>query len=292
MKMSGWFVAGISATVVSVGLFASQIEAQERPEFPLAPVPRHGNFVAPYFDGFFVNEDGTKTYSFGFMNRNDEDLIEIPLGPDNFITPEQYDGVQPTHFPVVSYGGFGGPRERGTFSITVPADFTDDVVWTLRSPNGTETFVPGRSTSVAYELGMTPQAAGSMRPYVRFSPDGEPGWGPTGVYMEETLSTAVGTPLAITYYAEDRGERDLRPVNTTWQVHQGPVGATTTFDPASLRFASEGGEILNEGTIPVTFDTPGAYVLRVRVDNFGAGDSGFGNMCCWSNGYVRVNVTE
>ena len=56
-------------------------------EFPLAPPNSSGNFVAPYFDGFYPNADGTYTLSFGFMNRNDEELIEIELGPNNFIEP-------------------------------------------------------------------------------------------------------------------------------------------------------------------------------------------------------------
>lgn len=292
MKKNGWIVAGMAAALAGTGLFAAQGEAQIRPEFPLAPVPAHGNFVAPYFDGFIMHEDGSRTYSFGFLNRNAEDTIEIPIGPNNFITPEQFNGMQPTHFPVVSYGGFGGPRERGTFAVTVPADYQGDVVWTIESPNGYRTQVPGRSTSVAYELSTTPQAAGSLRPYVRFSPNGEPGWGPLGVFMEETLNTSVGEPVSITIWSEDRGERELRDTNMTWQVHQGPIGANTTFEPRTYRIPREGGEAPGQGTTQVTFDTPGEYVLRVRVDNFTSGDSTFGNMCCWSNGYVRVNVTQ
>jgi hypothetical protein len=31
-------------------------------------------------------------------------------------------------------------------------------------------------------------------------------------------------------------------------------------------------------------------MIRVRVDNFGASDSRFDNMCCWSNGFVPVTV--
>jgi hypothetical protein len=47
------------------------------------------------------------------------------------------------------------------------------------------------------------------------------------------------------------------------------------------------------GQFRATFDTPGEYVIRIRIDSFNAaGDSSFGNQCCWTNGYVRVNATE
>jgi hypothetical protein len=45
-------------------------------------------------------------------------------------------------------------------------------------------------------------------------------------------------------------------------------------------------------TTTATFSQPGEYVIRARVDNFGVGDSRFGNQCCWSNGYIPVTVTE
>ena len=52
--------------------------------------------------------------------------------------------------------------------------------------------------------------------------------------------------------------------------------------------------IMDEGTTRVwaTFDMPGEYVLLGQVDNFRRPDSSSGNQCCWTNGYVRVNVTE
>jgi hypothetical protein len=59
-----------------------------------------------------------------------------------------------------------------------------------------------------------------------------------------------------------------------------------------VRLPTEGANA-NMGRFRATFDTPGAYVIRVRIDNFNAaGDSNMGNQCCWSNGYVRVRVSE
>lgn len=287
--------AGLLALALWAGAApAARLLGQERPTgLPLAPPRPEGGIVAPYFDGWIQHPDGSRTFSFGFLNRNTDEalgLIEIPRGPDNFIEPAAFDGMQPEHFPVVSYGGFSGPRERGAFAVTVPADYQGDVVWTLRSPNGTVTRVPGRARSVAYELGTTPQAAGSMRPLVRFRVDGPSGWGPTGIVSGEVLETRVGVPIPITVLGEDRGERDPVALGMTWQKHQGPVGGRVSFEPAELRLPTEGEET-GQGTTVVTFDAPGTYLLRVRIDNFTSGDSNFGNMCCWSNGYVRVEVT-
>jgi hypothetical protein len=334
------FVGSLAGVVFGLAALAPRpVEAQDwtRREYPLAPPNSKGNFVAPYFDGFYQNEDGTYTLSFGFMNRNDSDLIEIPLGPNNFIEPAQYDGVQPTSFPVVSYGGFGGPRERGAFAVIVPADFRGDVWWTLTT-DGYTTRVPGRLDSPgpllkgAYTLSTTPQAEGSLRPVIRFAERGPDGIGLKGIEHPQRLTARVGQPLEVRLWAFDRGERELRDVNMTLWKHQGPVGGRIAFEslvgtiqpltggrggigvgpgvggPAgrggppragpgpvaigqSVRLPIEGPDA-NTGRFRATFDTPGEYVIRVRIDNFTSGDSSPGNQCCWSNGYVRVHVTN
>ena len=136
---------------------------------PLSPLPSGGLRVAPFFDGWYPNADGTITFSFGYSNLNPE-TIEIPLGPNNFIEPKQYDGRQPTSFspaaPGSDEGGAGRPivpgRERGVFTVTVPAGFQDSVVWTLQL--GGQTYkVPGTAKSGAYQL-RWPMAMGSIPP--------------------------------------------------------------------------------------------------------------------------------
>lgn len=306
------------------GVLPLAVDAQDwtRREFPLAPPNSVGNFVAPYFDGFYQNEDGSYTLSFGFMNRNDEELIEIPLGPDNFIEPAEFNGNQPTAFPVVQYSGFGGYRERGAFGVVVPADFEGDVWWTVTT-DGYTTRVPGRLESPgriikgAYELSTSPMAAGSLRPGIRFTEDQPLGNGVEGVFHPETLTARVGEPLEIRFWAHDRGDRELGPVNMTLWKHQGPAGAEIAFESFTPAPAEEAGRrrmgrapgpgpvgwresvqlptegpYANMGHISATFDTPGEYVIRIRIDNFGHSDSTPGNQCCWSNGYVRVSVND
>jgi len=332
MPRTGIFLLGIVALTAAAPRQAQSQDWTQR-EYPLAPTNSKDNFVAPYFDGYYENEDGTYTLSFGFMNRNDEELIEIPLGENNFIEPAQYDGLQPTSFPVVSYPGFGGPRERGAFGIVVPADFEGDVWWTLTT-DGYTTKVPGRihaperviSFESAYAFSTTPQAEGSLRPTLTFTEGGEPYWGIDGIRDPDHYTTKVGEPIEVEMWAWDRGERELKDVNVTLWKFQGPVGSNVMFESElpeppegtgarrgggfsfgggsptlygpgsadigqSIRVPTQGPSA-NKLTFSAAFDTPGEYVVRVRVDNFTSGDSAAGNNCCWSNGYVNVTVTE
>ena len=51
---------------------------------------------------------------------------------------------------------------------------------------------------------------------------------------------------------------------------------------------------LSEGygtaSVIATFSVPGEYLMLAQVDNWAAPDSGSGDQCCWTNGYVRVSV--
>jgi hypothetical protein len=273
------------ACCAAVPFAVAPLSAQPQPgaRYPLGPSAPSGAGVAPYFDGWYANPDGSMTLSYGFMNRNASGAVDIPIGPDNRIEPAQFNGQQPTHFPVVRYSAFGGRRERGVFAIRVPKGHKGDVVWTLRH-NGVTYSVPGRATSDYYKLSYTPQAAGSMMPVVRFAADGPASSGREGV-TTGPLTVAKGTALSIRVWMEDRGERKPIPVNMLWFKHQGP--GDVSFEPRSATTAPGGGE----ATTSVRFSAPGEYLLRVRVDNFGITDSAPGQQCCWTNGYVRVTVS-
>lgn len=273
---------GCGVIVAAVLMLPTVSAAQVAARYPLGPSAAEGAGVAPFFDGWYANPDGSVTLSFGFLNRNARGAVDIPIGPDNRVEPATYDGKQPTHFPVVSYRGFGGRRERGAFAVRVPKGFTGDVTWTLRH-NGVTYTVPGRATSDYYKLSYTPQAAGSMMPVVRFAPGGAVSVGREGV-TTGPLSATVGAPLEIKVWMEDRGQRPPIPVNMLWFKHQGP--GDVAFEPRTAKTAAGGGEAMTTAR----FSAPGDYMLRVRVDNFGITDSAPGQQCCWANGYVRVRV--
>ena len=292
---------------------------------PLIPLQGTGNRVAPFFDGWYQNDDGSITFSFGYSNLNKE-IVEIPLGPDNFITPKEYDGRQPTTFlvmgPDLADGGGGGggraakpavspttaaarapgagagvegrerDRDRGVFTVTVPKGFKGDVVWTLRYAG--QTFaIPARSKSNAYQLSW-PAAMGSTPPLLRFEEKGQAARGPTGI-QAPPLQAKVDTPVELKIWITDDAVHDKEPIkfgrerpgmNVTWLKYSGP--GPVVFDPAKVGFP----ELSGPSSTKATFKEPGEYVVRVKADAFGYSDSSAGNQCCWTNGYQKVTVTR
>ena len=92
-------VAGSLLAVQILLAAGGSLNAQQR-RLPLAPIKPSGEEVAPFFEGWYRNDDGTFTLSFGFFNLNSEQILDIPHGLDNFVEPAEFDGMQPTHFPV------------------------------------------------------------------------------------------------------------------------------------------------------------------------------------------------
>jgi hypothetical protein len=84
-----------------------------------------GQDVSPTFDGWEKNPDGSFSMWFGYYNRNSEEFIDIPIGPENSFDLGTGDQGQPTHF----YPG----RRWWVFKVVVPKDWPKEkrVVWTL-----------------------------------------------------------------------------------------------------------------------------------------------------------------
>jgi hypothetical protein len=90
-----------------------------------------GQNVSPAFEGWEENADGTFSMLFGYMNRNWEEEVDVPAGPDNSFSPGVADQGQPTHFLP--------RRNRFVFKVRVPKDFgTKEIIWTLVTKGKTE----------------------------------------------------------------------------------------------------------------------------------------------------------
>jgi hypothetical protein len=241
--------------------------------------------VTPVFEGWYKNPDGSYSISFGYFNRNTEEALEIPAGPDNSVFPGEANQGQPTHFE---------PRRHwGVFAVRVPADFGDKkIVWTLKF-RGETSSIPG-SLHPNWEIDALQGEAGSGNtpPVLKFDAAGPEGSGPGGV-TAGPLRASVGQPLTVSVWAKDDGKavgsisrsgRGGAPPSLTWFKHQGP-GTVTFSDRTPAVNVADG-----KATTTATFSEPGEYVLRVRA-NDASGLAGAGHaQCCWSNGFVKVIV--
>ncbi len=278
-------VALLTLSCSSAALFAQlPTSLTHFSEDPLRP---SGQPVIPLYEGWFANEDGSFTMCFGYFSLNTEQTIEVPLGPANFLTPAAYDGVQPTRFDPVPAPELTRPYRHHwcVFAVTVPEDFGDeDVVWTLET-QGSKLSVPG-SLLPSYVLDEVATAGrDAVAPYLSLGDDPPTFRGRTGLW-EGPRAATVGEPMEV------RARIDHPQPGTwlSWTKHQGP--GEVTFSRDEIRLASSSGV----ATTTATFSAPGAYVIRIQAINDTERSAeptyGFEFYCCWTNGYIRVNVVE
>ena len=197
--------------------------------------------------------------------------------------PGPADRGQPTHFFP--------RRQTGVFAVVVPADFGDQrLTWSLTA-HGETIEIPGHLEPGWEITALHEVTSGNTPPILRFDgPDGGPGQGPLGVRSD--LTAAVSAPTPITVWASDDGVRKARATarparfGVVWSKYRG--AGTVTFDNAAPRIDESGMAVTT-----ATFSEPGEYVLRVLAwDDSGnqAAIMAGGFFCCWTNGYVTVQV--
>lgn len=308
-----------SLAALLIGVFAisaftvSAQSTQTQPRF-LSITGPEGLPIIPVFEGWIANPDGTTSFSFGIINRNDE-AVEIPLGDNNYIEPAKYSGVQPTHFPP--------GRSTGVFTVTVPAsEQGNDVWWHLKTGNSDDLKVPGRRGASAYELDfIRPRPQGALQPLVGL---GENGAQAAGLYAQigdyPGGTVEVGEQVEIAVNVTDPADRDPTDprfgepldLGVTFNKWQGPGEVTFTRhedSPSAENPYSEGdpryrrwrepaaNELSTPGPSSVakvyaTFSEPGDYIISTKVDVHEAPDSSDGDQCCWTNVFQRVHVED
>jgi hypothetical protein len=191
---------------------------------------------------------------FGYYNRNTEERVNVPLGPDNKFDGAVPDQGQPGYF----YPGY----HQFVFRVDLPKDWSDDkkLVWTLTA-NGVTLkangyTVPGYEVDdgvIAMNLSSPGgNAAGNKPPVV------------SGV-ADQTVE--LGKPLQISVTATDDGIPKPRAargsttlvggVQVRWEEYRGP--GEIEFDPANV--TGEYGKNL-EATTAALFSRPGTYWIR------------------------------
>ncbi|MFA5910075.1 MAG: hypothetical protein WC815_14940 [Vicinamibacterales bacterium] len=156
-----------------------------------------GQTVSPAFEGWEKNDDGSFNMMFGYMNRNWEEEVNVPLGPENNISPGDPDQGQPTHFLP--------RRNRFVFKVRVPKDWgKKELVWTLTTRGKTErAFGTLREDSLVDNLVQASEqgalGAGISSPEIRAN---QP---PTLTLDGGDRRAQLGQPLTLIAFAKDDG---------------------------------------------------------------------------------------
>jgi hypothetical protein len=275
---------GFVAAVMLLG--ALGLAAAGQPPGPAAlplsqlmnPPRNSGLTVSPVFEGWEPNADGTFSLYFGYFNRNLQEELDIPLGPNNHFAPGAEDRGQPTHF--------GPRRHKQIFSVVVPKDF------------GTKTL-----TWVLSIRGDTQQVPGSLRPEQQIDAHHDTQSKNTPPKLELPPSQTVPFPqaLALTATVSDDGLPKARPsaaapgsveaiqrgLNVRWAKYRGP-GVVTFRDAVTA--VKDG-----KASTTATFSAPGEYTLLAVADDgsilgTAQGQHVPGYACCWTTGTLTVKV--
>src|SRR5688572_30268141 len=198
--------AGLALLFAGIALPARQL--------PVSSLSASGQSVSPVFEGWYPNANGTFSLSFGYYNRNTQEVVEVPIGANNFVSPGQPNQGQPSLF---------SPRRHwGVFAVTVPANFgpKNEITWTIKF-RGETYAIPGR-LDPRWQIDALEGEAGSGNtpPIVTLGAAGPEARGPGGATFGP-LKTVVGQPLAMTVSVKDdgRGGRGTATVTVAWFKH-------------------------------------------------------------------------
>jgi hypothetical protein len=260
------------------------------------PAPRRGagDSVTGAYEGWYYNPDGSRSFLVGYYNRNSQQELDVPIGPNNRIEPGGPDMGQPTHFLP--------GRQWGMFTVNAPKEFkpADSYVWTIVA-NGQSMSIPFRLHPDYVMSPFTEIAVGNTPPVIKFDPAGKAFQGPQANLANATSMTAsVGTPLPLPLWVSDdmkftsgtsappSGARS--PASVRWTKYRGP--GAVTFDKArpELQKLATGPAPFNaKADATAKFSEAGDYVLHVTGNDY-SGDGGGGFGCCWTTSLVKVSV--
>jgi hypothetical protein len=275
----------VAMAVIGACVLAAPLKGQIQSSIPI-PFDA-GQNVAPVFEGWEANPDGSFSMVFGYLNRNYKEEPEIPIGPDNSIEPGGPDQGQPTHFYP--------RRQQFMFKVRVPADFgKKEMTWTLTRNGKTDKAVG--SLVMEYELSdlvLAQNRGGGSADGATMKANKAP---TVTIDAPAQQTVAVGTGLTLTASASDDGNPEPRkrpaPQSTrkpdagppplvtirtstprtqqvvkpnqdglavTWTHYRGPGKAT--FDPMSA--------LVKDGkvTTKVSFSHPGKHQIRAYADD-------------------------
>jgi hypothetical protein len=206
---------------------------------------KRGQDVVPAFEGWQRNTDGTYSMWFGYLNRNFEEEVDVPVGADNMFSPGAADQGQAAHFYT--------RRNMFVFKVIVPKDWPADrkLVWKLTTRGHSYT---AKGWLVAEQEVNNGVISENMSGGVADPSNEAPtitGSGPQTVTAGQTVTLTVSAtddgipkPRARRGAPPAKKEDDFNPIPTVFPepMRRGPG--------LSIRW------ILFRGPGPVTFDPP------------------------------------
>jgi hypothetical protein len=116
------------------------------------------------------------------------------------------------------------------------------------------------------------------------------------------MTTAVSGTVTLDAWVDDDAKyssgsnapiKERSPVDFHWSKYRGP-GSVTFAPPGPKLEALRGGAVdqpfSGKASTTARFSLPGDYVLHLLATDF-SGEGGNGEVCCWTNAYVKVTVT-
>lgn len=267
------------ALLIAISVGTATLRAQA-PAPPLKPTElsnihfNSGQSVVPYFEGWIRNPDGTFDLVFGYFNRNWQQEVAIPAGPDNTVELGGPDAGQPTYFLP--------RRQRFVYRVSVPKDFgKKELVWSITANGRTE----NAFGSLIREQEITERVILTNGGY-------DPGLNdlnkPPAITVAPLQKAVVGSPVTLTTMVVDDGLPKPRAtpaqraasgsnsfgaqVNSSGGTPR-PAGLTVSWmqygGPAKVRFEKTGPIPVTDGqaVTTATFSAPGTYQLVVSAND-------------------------
>jgi hypothetical protein len=244
-----------------------------------------GQNVVPVYEGWERNADGSFSMVFGYMNRNYEEEVDVPVGAENRFEPLDPDQGQPAHFYP--------RRQQFMFKVRVPKDWGQkDLVWTLTSHGKTEKAFgtlmpvwqidnrvyqqnrggPGElnesdappSVSLVGPRERTAVVGQALTLDVRVSDDGLPtpraSRSGSGSGARTAAAGVIPTRQNPLTQAVVRLDPNVR-LGVTWVVHRRSTASPVNLAPPRAA-VSDG-----KASTSVVFAAPGTYTLRAYADD-------------------------
>jgi hypothetical protein len=233
-----------------------------------------GRSVVPYLEGWIRNPDESFDFVFGYLNRNTEQELVIPPGPDNSVTPDGPDRGQPTYFLT--------KRNPRIFRVRVPKDWGDKTItWSVTANGITEKVVS--KLLPAEEINERMMLTGGNNTMSFGEEDRNK---PPTLAIQPLGDVTAGAPVTLTALVTDDGLPKPRPpapprptdpgnrfqsqrnssatrpaagLRLTWLEYRGP--GKVTFDTNPIPIAN------GKAVTPARFSVPGSYTLIAMAND-------------------------